>query len=101
MMHLKIHQIYATTFLDGSGIVKKNLDPDSHFWPKKNYIWFFPPKLEYIFEYFFLKKKWKREKTIFTTFSENKEKQKEKIWEKMKLKNMEKTEKIIGKNVWK
>ena len=71
------------------------------FGQKKNFIWFFPPKLEYIFEYFFLKKKWKREKTIFTTFSENKEKQKEKIWEKMKLKNMEKTEKIIGKNVWK
>ena len=38
-------------------------------------------------------------KTTFTTFSENKEKQKERIREKMKLKNMEKTEKIIGKNV--
>ena len=55
MMHLKIHQIYATTFLDGIGIVKKNMDPDSNFWAKKiNFDTkdIFAPKLEYIFDYF-------------------------------------------------
>ena len=58
MMHLKIHQIYATTFLDGSGIVKKNLDPDYNFWAKKSILTkkifdIFCAKLEYIFDYFF------------------------------------------------
>ena len=71
------------------------------FLAKKKLYLIFSAKIGIHFWIFLSKKKWKREKTIFTTFSENKEKQKEKIWEKMKLKNMEKTEKIIGKNVWK